>query len=79
MGGDGEEGRKRVIRHGRGRVGVFFRSSRAEWGEYVHGTGAGNITSHWLREYEVEKLRSPACCWQENAMFSPHIHANNGK
>ena len=25
-------------------------------------------------EYEVKKLRSSACCRQENAIFSPHIH-----
>ena len=27
-----------------------------------------------FREYEVKKLRSPACSRQENAMFSLHIH-----
>ena len=42
-------------------------------------TGAGNITSHRLREYEVKKLRPPACCSQENAIFAPHIHATAGK
>ena len=25
-------------------------------------------------EYEVKKLRSPACSRQENAIFPPHIH-----
>ena len=42
-------------------------------------TGAGNITSHWLREYEVKKLHLPACRMHENAMFSPPIHATDGK
>ena len=34
--------------------------------------------SHWLREYEVKKLLSPACCRLENAIFLPHIHATDG-
>ena len=42
-------------------------------------TGAGNITSHRLREYEVKELRSPACYRQQNAIFSPDIHATDGK
>ena len=42
-------------------------------------TAVGNITSHRLREYEVKKLRSPACCRQENAIFSPCTHATDGK
>ena len=28
--------------------------------ERVEHTGAGNITSHWLREYEAKKLCYPA-------------------
>ena len=31
--------------------------------------GAGNITSHRLREYEVKKLGSPACRRLENVLF----------
>ena len=42
-------------------------------------TGLLFITSHQLREYEVKELRSPACCRQENAISSPHIHATDGK
>ena len=42
-------------------------------------TGPEIITSHGLREYEKEKLRSLAFCRQENAIFSPHIHATDGK
>ena len=42
-------------------------------------TGLGYITSHRLREYEIKKLRSPACCRQENEIFSPHSHATDGK
>ena len=42
-------------------------------------TGAKNINSHRLCEYEVKKLRSSACCRQENTIFSPHIHTTEGK
>ena len=42
-------------------------------------TGPNNITSYRLCEYEVKKLRSPACCKQENATFSSLIHATNRK
>ena len=31
-----------------------------------------------FREYEVKKLCSSACCRQENASFSPHIHRTWG-
>ena len=27
-----------------------------------------------FREYEVKKLRPPACSRQQNAMFPPHVH-----
>ena len=37
-------------------------------------TGAENITSHRLCEYEVKKLCSPACSRQLNAIFPPLIH-----
>ena len=42
-------------------------------------TGLGFIISHWLCEYEVKNLRSPACSRIKNAIFSPHIHATDGK
>ena len=42
-------------------------------------TGLGFITSHRLREYEVKKLHSSACSRLENAIFSPNIHAIDGK
>ena len=48
----------------------------------VGTTGAENITSHdvnMMREYDVKKLRSPACSRLDNANFSPRIHATNGK
>ena len=31
-----------------------------------------------FREYEVKKLRFPACCRQENTIFPPHIHRTWG-
>ena len=42
-------------------------------------TGAGNITSHRLREYEVRKLQPPASCRQKNAILLPRIHATDGR
>ena len=42
-------------------------------------TGLGFITSNRLREYEVKKLRSPACSRLENAIFLPCIHATDRK
>ena len=39
--------------------------------ENIHKyTGAENITLHWLREYEVKKMRSTACCRQKKANFT---------
>ena len=35
----------------------------------VRNTGLGFITSHRLLEYVVKKLRSSACCRQENTIF----------
>ena len=32
-------------------------------------SGQEFITSHQLHEYKVKKLRSPACCKQENTIF----------
>ena len=47
---------------------------------FVHDcTGLGFITFHRLRESMVKKLCSPACSRLENAIFSPHIHATDGK
>ena len=46
--------------------------------DIFHGSlGAGNITSHRLREYEVKKLRSPASCMQMDAiLFTQPIGSN---
>ena len=64
---------------------LLWRSPQKQWWVYmryqsirVH-TVPKNITSQRLREYKVKKMRSPACCRQENAFFSPHIHTTNGK
>ena len=37
-------------------------------------TGMHNMVRSWFREYELKKLRSPACSRQENAVYHPHIH-----
>ena len=37
-------------------------------------TGVDIMVCSRLHEYEEETLRSPPCCRQENATFSPHIH-----
>ena len=37
-------------------------------------TGVDFMLRSGFREYEEEKLRSAACCRQEYATFSPHIH-----
>ena len=42
-------------------------------------TGLGYITSHRLCESEMKRLRSPSCSRLENAIFSTHIHATDGK
>ena len=41
-------------------------------------TGVRFMVRSGFREYEVKKLRSPACSRQENAMFPPHIHGTWG-
>ena len=35
------------------------------------------MVSSGFREYEVKKLRFPACSGQENATFPPHVHGNH--
>ena len=37
-------------------------------------TGVDLLLRSGFREYEEEKLRFPACCRQDNATYSPHIH-----
>ena len=44
-----------------------------EW-QFAQFTVVDFMVRSRFREYEEEKLRSPACCRQENATFSPHIH-----
>ena len=39
---------------------------------FVACTGVDVMVCSGLREYEEEKLRSPACRGQENATFSSH-------
>ena len=56
-----------------------IRALEPQVGENGTHTGAGNITSHQLREYEVKKLRSPTCSRPKNGIFSHHIHATDGK
>ena len=41
-------------------------------------TGMALMVDPRFREYEEEKLRSPACCIQDNATFSPPIHRTWG-
>ena len=37
-------------------------------------TGVDFMARSGIREYEEEKLCFPACCRQDNATYSPHIH-----
>ena len=39
-----------------------------------YNTGVHFMVRSRFREYEVKKLRSPACSRQENAIFPCHIH-----
>ena len=43
-----------------------------------YSTGVDFMVRSGFREYEEEKLHFPACCRQENATFSPHIHGTHG-
>ena len=37
-------------------------------------TGVDFMLRSGFREYEVKKLRTPACSRQQNAIFPPHLH-----
>ena len=45
-----------------------------EYVNYMSFTGVHFVVRSGFRKYEEDKLRSPACCRQENATFSPHIY-----